>query len=152
MDNSTGAQQSVRGCRNADSDWQRSTSLSLRRNPTSSSRVSRVDMLACFYSSVLTVFYRRLTSRAWARLSPRHARRAGKPRKRSPTTYSPAPCTPYIRAPFTSALGHPGRTLANVLIKAANLRSLFDYINATGRFRSIYGSLDNALPDDSDAT
>ena len=56
------------------------------------------------------------------------------------------------RAVHFRPLGHSGRTLANVLNKVDNLRPLFDYINATGRFRSIYGSLDNALPDDGDAT
>ena len=56
------------------------------------------------------------------------------------------------RAVHFRPLGHSGRTLANLLNKADNLRALFNYINATGRFRSIYDSLDIALPDDSDTT
>ena len=56
------------------------------------------------------------------------------------------------RAVHFRPLGHSGRTLATVLNKHDALTPLFNYINATGRFRSIYGSLDNALPDGSDAT
>ena len=56
------------------------------------------------------------------------------------------------RAVHFRPLGHSGRTLTNILNKADNFRALFNYINATGRFRGIYGSLDNAIPDDSDAT
>ena len=53
------------------------------------------------------------------------------------------------RAVHFRPLGHPGRTLANVLNKTDALNPLFNYINATGRFRSNYGSLEDPLSDDS---
>ena len=56
------------------------------------------------------------------------------------------------RAVHFCPLGHTGRTLATVLNKKDSLRPLFNYINATGRFRAIYGALDNPLPDDDDTT
>ena len=53
------------------------------------------------------------------------------------------------RAVHFRPLGHSGRTLANVLNKTDALTPLFNYINATGRFRGIYGSLNDPLPEDS---
>ena len=55
------------------------------------------------------------------------------------------------RAVHFRPLGHSGRTLATVLNKHDALTPLFNYINATGRFRSIYGSLDDPLSNDSEA-
>ena len=55
------------------------------------------------------------------------------------------------RAVHFRPLGHSGRTLANVLNKADALRPLFNYINATGRFRGIFGSVENPLPEEDDA-
>ena len=55
------------------------------------------------------------------------------------------------RAVHFRPLGHSGRTLANVLNKADALRPLFNYINATGRFRGTFGSVDNPLPEEDDA-
>ena len=54
------------------------------------------------------------------------------------------------RAVHFRPLGHSGRTLATVLNKHDALTPLFNYINATGRFRSIYGSLDDPLSNDSE--
>ena len=42
--------------------------------------------------------------------------------------------------------------MTNTFYVLLMLRPLFNYINATGRFRTIYGALDNPLPDDDDTT
>lgn len=50
------------------------------------------------------------------------------------------------RAVHFRALGHSGRTLATLLNKPDALCPLFAYINASGRFRGVLGSIDG--PDD----
>ena len=55
------------------------------------------------------------------------------------------------RAVHFRPLGHSGRKLSTLLNTVDALSPLFNYINATGRFRSIYGSLDNPLPADDGA-
>ncbi|KAL7280517.1 hypothetical protein ACG7TL_005449 [Trametes sanguinea] len=51
------------------------------------------------------------------------------------------------RAVHFSSLGFSGRTLATVLNTKNTIRPLFTYINATGRFRSIFGVLQDPDPD-----
>ena len=55
------------------------------------------------------------------------------------------------RAVHFRPLGHSGRTLTSLLNSADAIRPLFGYINATGRFRSMFGSLDAPLPGDDDS-
>ena len=54
------------------------------------------------------------------------------------------------RAVHFRPLGHSGRTLSTLLNQSDTLRPLFKYINATGRFRGIFGTLNDPLPDDKD--
>ncbi|KAL7280944.1 hypothetical protein ACG7TL_005893 [Trametes sanguinea] len=51
------------------------------------------------------------------------------------------------RAVHFAPLGFSGRTLATVLNTKDAIRPLFAYINATGRFRSIFGALPDPDPD-----
>ncbi|KAI0372758.1 hypothetical protein BV20DRAFT_1034438 [Pilatotrama ljubarskyi] len=52
------------------------------------------------------------------------------------------------RAVHFTTLGFSGRTLATLLNSKEAIQSLLTYVNATGRFRSVFSALDNPLPDD----
>ena len=55
------------------------------------------------------------------------------------------------RAVHYRSLGYSGRTLATLLNSADAVHPLFQYINVTGRFRSVFGSLDAPLPGDNNS-
>ncbi|KAI0364126.1 hypothetical protein BV20DRAFT_956899 [Pilatotrama ljubarskyi] len=61
-------------------------------------------------------------------------------------------CSTYSlhRAVHFRPLGYSGRTLCTLLNSNDALRPFFAYVNATGRFRSTLGALDDPCPEDDD--